>query len=152
MNDSYNVKLEQIMGKIDWDSIQDYHEKLNILWDIENNKGAIEPRVPTVNDIQSELSALITYMFDNRIDYLAYGNWVIFCDEETPDYEVRVIFRLADYVFKDNDAEENYTPFPYDKTSLVRDLSSKLDCAVKDEDYELAAYLRDEIRSIDKKD
>lgn len=153
MNRPQNLKLETIMSKIDWKSIHDYHDKLNILWDIEDNNGAIEPRVPTIEDIQMELSSLIIYMFDNQVDYLAYGNWVIFSDEfDQNDFEVRVIFRLADYIFKADNSSENYTPFPVDKINMVEELESKLQLALKDEDYELAAYLRDEIRDIDKKD
>jgi len=152
MKRPHNVKLEHIMDKIDWKSIHDYHEKLNILWDIEDNKGTIVPRVPTIEDIKDELSSLVTYMFDNQVDYLAYGNWVIFSDEFEEDFEVRVIFRLADYIFKSDNSSENYTPFPTDSINMVEELKSKLQLALKDEDYELAAYLRDEIRDIDKKD
>lgn len=150
-----SLKLDKIVNSIDWDTVYDYHNKLNILWDIKNNDGTIDTRVPEVNDLREELSSLIVYMFDNNCDYLSYGTWVIFWETDDPTKlgEIRIIFRLGDYLISDTEhnPDGNYTPFPDDKDSL-KDLEKQLKSAIKEEDYELAALIRDEIQDLNKKD
>lgn len=142
-------RISKILAKVDWTKIQDYHKKLNILWDIENKDGTVTPQVPDIIDLRNEVEALLLYMFDNDLEYLSYGNWVIFWEHEDGAFgEIRVIFRLIDYLFTSK--EENHSPF--ENTKSIEDLQEDLDCALKDEDYESAAILRDMIHSLDKKD
>lgn len=148
------TKIEKILSKIDWIKIQDYHKKLNIQWDIENKDGNIETKIPGVNDVKNEVQDLLLYMFDNGLDYLSYGNWVIFWENEDDVMlgEVRVIFRLEDYLFKQKKQPSNYVHTPFENSEDVEELKLELERAVEDEDYESAAKLRDKILKLDKKD
>ena len=147
------TKIGKILAKIDWTKIQDYHKKLNILWDIEDN-GTVEPRIPEETDIKNELGSLLNYMLDNQADYISYGNWVIFWenDDHTKLGEVRVIFRLSDMIFTSNKlVESHHKPFEGSQET-TEDLETQLHCAIEHEDYLLAAQIRDEISKISKKD
>lgn len=149
-------KLDKIVNGIDWDTVYDYHKKLNILWDIKNKDGSIDTRIPAIDDLREELLQLIVYMDDNDCDYLSYGTWVIFWETDDPNKlgEIRIIFRLGDYVISDterNPKDGNYIPFPENGDSL-KYLKTQLEDAIDEEDYELAALIRDEIQDLNKKD
>jgi hypothetical protein len=74
-------------------------------------------------------------MLDQDINYISYGSWIIFWDREESDLgDIRVIFRLADFIFEE------------DKKSAAG-LEEKLKQAVEREDYEYAAIIRDEIKN-----
>jgi hypothetical protein len=151
-----SLKLDKIVNGIDWETVYDYHKKLNILWDIKNKDGSIDTRIPIIDDLRDELKSLVAYMDDNDCDYLSYGTWVIFWDSDDPTKlgEIRIIFRLGDYVISDterNPQDGNYIPYPENGDSLD-DLEDQLKSAIKEEDYELAALIRDEIQYLNKKD
>lgn len=140
--------IQTILDSLDWEEIQDYHNKLNILWDIQKEDGTKKTAVPSVFDIKEELNELLQYVTSENLDYLSYGNWIIFAEEE----EFRVVFRLNDWVFKRNKIKESI-PYHIPFISLDKDeLENTLERALKVEDYELAAELRDAIHKIDKKD
>jgi hypothetical protein len=74
-------------------------------------------------------------MLDQDINYISYGSWIIFWDREEGELgDIRVIFRLADFIFEE------------DKTS-AENLQEKLRHAVETEDYEYAAIIRDELKN-----
>ncbi len=143
-----STMIQTILDSLDWEEIQDYHNKLNILWDIQKEDGTKKTAVPSVFDIKEELNELLQYVTSENLDYLSYGNWIIFAEEE----EFRVVFRLNDWVFKRNKIKESI-PYHIPFISLDKDeLENTLERALKVEDYELAAELRDAIHKIDKKD
>lgn len=140
--------IQTILDSLNWEEIQDYHNKLNILWDIQKEDGTKKTTVPSVFDIKEELNELLQYVTSENLDYLSYGNWIIFAEED----EFRVVFRLNDWVFKRNTIKESI-PYHVPFISLDKDeLENTLERALKVEDYELAAELRDAIHKIDKKD
>lgn len=144
--------IQKILDSLNWDQIQNYHKKLNILWDIENRDGTKETRIPNVSDIKSELRELLVYVAEEKLDYLSYGNWLIFTD----DTEYRVVFRLNDWVFttkRDPNVEMFYSDsFKENSLDNKEELEEKLKSAIKVENYERAAEIRDAIHKIDKKD
>ena len=142
--------IQKILETLNWDEIQNYHNKLNILWDIENENGTKETKVPNVSDIKKELCELLFYVTDENLDYLSYGNWIIFTDDE----EFRVVFRLNDWIFKldQSKSKTSHVPFGGLNNLNKEELETTLERALTVEDYELAAELRDAILKIDKKD
>jgi hypothetical protein len=143
-----STMIQTILDSLNWEEIQDYHNKLNILWDIQKEDGTKKTTVPSVFDIKEELNELLQYVTSENLDYLSYGNWIIFAEED----EFRVVFRLNDWVFKRNTIKESI-PYHVPFISLDKDeLENTLERALKVEDYELAAELRDAIHKIDKKD
>jgi hypothetical protein len=70
-------------------------------------------------------------MLLENLNYISYGSWIIFWDREDSSIgDIRVIFRLAEFVFEE------------DKKSRGA-LEKALEKAVEKEDYEYAAEIRD---------
>ena len=72
-------------------------------------------------------------MYNEKLTYISYGNWVIFWEnqEDTKIGDIRIVFRLADFVFESSNTRER--------------LETALNQAIENENYEYAAKLRDEI-------
>lgn len=148
-------RIDIIISKIDWSTIRKYHKKLDIFWEIENEKGDKSLKIHTEKDLKEDLRSILQYMVDEKMEYLSYGNWIIFwnnetvTDEERLLGEIRVIFRISDYTFTDN--PESHKQFQKNLSSLDRTkLENLLENAIKEEDYENAAILRDCISAIKK--
>ena len=128
--DHYKDAFEKVIQSINWQKIKTYHKKLNILWEVEDDKQIIK-RVPTVGELRNELRSIFEHMLSQDLAYISYGNWIIFWDrEECISGDIRAIFRLADFIFEE------------DKKSLVS-LEIALAKAIENEDYENAAKIRD---------
>jgi hypothetical protein len=122
--------IESVIHSIDWRRIKSFHKKLGIKWVFEFNEQKIE-RLPTVSELRGDLRNMLEHMYSEKLTYISYGNWIIFWDAlHKENGDIRVIFRLSDYVFE-NHAKEN--------------LELALDKAIENEDYEYAAMIRDEI-------
>ena len=84
----------------------------------------------------SELISILFSFMHQDINYISYGSWIVFWERESGTLgDVRVIFRLVDFVFEE------------DKKSAAS-LQERLNQAVEMEDYEYAAIIRDEIKNI----
>jgi hypothetical protein len=128
--DHYKDAFEKVIQSINWRKIKTYHKKLNILWEVEDDKQIIK-RVPTVGELRNELRSIFEHMLSQDLAYISYGNWIIFWDrEESISGDIRAIFRIADFIFEE------------DKKSLAS-LEIALAKAVENEDYENAAKIRD---------
>jgi hypothetical protein len=121
--------INRVISTIDWRKIKSFHTKLGIKWQYEFDKEIIH-KVPTVPELKAELTSILYHMATESLDYLSYGNWVIFWE----DQDIRVIFRLADFSFEGDHTKET--------------LMEALQRAVEMEDYEYAAVIRDEINSL----
>lgn len=148
-------RIEIVISKIDWTTIRKYHKKLDIFWEVENEKGEKSLKIPTEKDLKSDLRSILQYMIDEKMEYLSYGNWIIFWNNETVIDEdrllgeIRVIFRISDYTFTDN--SETHKQFQRNLSGLDKNkLENLLEVAIKEEDYENAAILRDCISAIKK--
>jgi hypothetical protein len=121
---------ERVIQSINWRNIKSYHKKLNIRWDMEYDKEIIS-RIPNVAELKSDIRAIFEHMLEEDLHYISYGNWIIFWDREEENVgDIRVVFRLAEFVFEE------------DKTSR-NSLEKALEAAIEKEDYENAANLRD---------
>jgi KaiC/GvpD/RAD55 family RecA-like ATPase len=130
--EQYKNAYEKVIQKINWRNIKSYHKKLDIRWEIEEDKEMIS-RIPHVSELKSDLRSIFDHMLEENIHYISYGNWIIFWDREGGNVgDIRVIFRLAEFVFEE------------DKKSMAA-LESALEKAIESEDYETAAYIRDEL-------
>jgi excinuclease UvrABC helicase subunit UvrB len=128
--DHYKDAFEKVIQSINWRKIKTYHKKLNILWEVEDDKQIIK-RVPTAGELRDELRSIFEHMLSQDLAYISYGNWIIFWDrEESISGDIRAIFRIADFIFEE------------DKKSLAS-LEIALAKAVENEDYENAAKIRD---------
>jgi len=126
--------IEKVIHSIDWRKIKSYYRKLGILWEYQEDKETIK-RIPSVADLKNDFRSILSHMLDQDINYISYGSWIIFWDREESDLgDIRVIFRLADFIFEE------------DKKSAAG-LEEKLKQAVEREDYEYAAIIRDEIKN-----
>jgi hypothetical protein len=132
----YKQAIGKVIASIDWKKIKSYHAKLGIQWEYEIDKEIVK-KVPSIPELRDELSSILNHMAEERLDYISYGSWVVFWDVSA-SYEIRVIFRLADFSFEDS-------PSP-NKEQLM----SSLQKAVESEDYEYAAVIRDEINNMNK--
>lgn len=121
---------ERVIQSIDWRKIKSYHKNNNILWEIEDDK-TTHKRLPSVAELRDELRSIFSHMMSEDLHYISHGSWIIFWDREDSDIgDIRVIFRLAEFVFEE------------DKKSKQA-LEKALEKAVESEDYENAAVLRD---------
>lgn len=124
--------INSIIHSIDWRKIKTYHKKLNITWEFEVDKEIVE-KIPTVNELKDDLRKILEHMCVEDLTYISYGNWIVFWEnkESTKVGDIRLIFRLADFIFESSQPKER--------------LQSALSQALENEDYESAAKLRDEI-------
>ena len=125
--------ISNVIYSIDWRKIKTFHTRLGIRWVYETKSGDVE-RIPTVSELREDLRQILNHMVLENINYISYGNWVIFWDKEDDKTvgDVRVIFRLADFVFETDDEKER--------------LELALSKAIDDEDYEYAAQIRDKLK------
>ena len=127
--------IDKVVRTIDWRKIKSYYRKLGIHWEYQDGDET-HRKTPTVADLKEDFRALLNHMLVQDIGYISYGSWIVFWDREEGGLgDIRVIFRLADFVFEE------------DKKSYLS-LKERLDKAVEREDYEYAAIIRDEINSI----
>jgi len=125
--------ISRIINAIDWRKIKGYHKKLGILWEFNDDKQIIR-RVPTIRELQDEFRSIVSHMNEQNINYISYGNWVVFWDRDSGSIgDIRVIFRLVDFHFEEN-------------RNSRESLEEALRKAVEKEDYEYAAILRDTLR------
>lgn len=124
-----NTIINRVLSSIDWQKIKSYHAKIGIRWEYEVNK-EYKSKVPSITELKSELSSIISHMLEEKLDYISHGSWIIFCDSEAGN--IRVIFRLADFTFEYN-------------SDASKSLEEALKKAVEKEDYESAAIIRDKI-------
>jgi hypothetical protein len=128
----YKVAFLRVIRTIDWKKIKQYHKKLGILWEFEDDKELVK-RVPLINELKDELVSISEHMLSENLNYISYGNWIIFWDrEEGTTGNIRIIFRLADFVYEE------------DKKNRVS-LENALASAIEKEDYEYAAEIRDKL-------
>ena len=125
--------ISNVIYSIDWRKIKTFHTRLGIRWVYETKSGDVE-RIPTVSELREDIRQILNHMVLENINYISYGNWVIFWDKEDDKTvgDVRVIFRLADFVFETDDEKER--------------LELALSKAIDDEDYEYAAQIRDKLK------
>jgi hypothetical protein len=124
--------VSRIVSSIDWKRIKSYHTKLGIMWEYEVDGEHIQ-KVPTIAELKGELASILSHMIEQGLDYISYGSWIIFWDNEGLESNgVRVIFRLADFSFEEDQQNRE-------------DLEDLLKKAIEREDYEYAAVIRDEI-------
>lgn len=126
--------IEKVIRSIDWRKIKSYYRKLGIHWEYQEDKELIK-RSPSVADLKEDFRSILSHMLDQDISYISYGSWIVFWERENDELgDIRVIFRLADFIFEE------------DKKSAAS-LQEKLNLAVEQEDYEYAAVIRDEIKN-----
>lgn len=126
----YREAFDKVIQSINWRKIKSYHKKLNITWEIEDDKQIIK-RIPSVDELRNELRSIFEHMLGEDLSYISYGSWIIFWDrDEGVSGDIRVIFRLADFIFEE------------DKQTR-RSLELALEKAIEKEDYENAAEIRD---------
>jgi hypothetical protein len=128
--DLYKEAFERVIQNINWRKIKSYHKKLNILWEF-TEENELVMRVPYVSELREELKSIFEHMLSEDLNYISYGSWIIFWDrEDSVSGNIRVIFRLADFIFEED--KKN-------RQSLEKALAK----AIEKEDYEYAAELRD---------
>jgi hypothetical protein len=126
----YREAFDKVIQSINWRKIKSYHKKLNITWEIEDDKQIIK-RIPSADELRGELKSIFEHMLTENLSYISYGSWIIFWDrEEGVSGDIRVIFRLADFIFEE------------DKKTR-RSLELALEKAIEKEDYENAAEIQD---------
>lgn len=126
----YKEAFEKVIHNINWRKIKSYHKKLNITWEIKDDTQIIK-KIPTTDELRSELRSIFEHMLSEDLSYISYGSWVIFWDREDGEpCDIRVIFRLADFIFEEDK-----------KTRHSLELALKK--AIEKEDYENAAEIRD---------
>lgn len=135
-------KYNKILDKINWDLILEYHNKLKIYWDVQDEDGTTRTRVPKLSDLKSEVKSLLNYMFNNGYETISYGNWIIFRDTDNLDEmgKVRIVFRIVDLTFIDEEDE-----LVFNTSFELEYLEEQLESAIIEENYEFAAVLRDRI-------
>jgi len=130
----FGKTIGRIINTIQWKKIKGYHKKLNILWEFTYDKEIIQ-RIPSISELKDELRSIFKHMIDENLNYISYGNWIIFWDKETGEVgDIRVIFRLADFQFEENPSNNKET------------LEKALKEAIENEDYEYAAVIRDTLQ------
>ena len=99
---------ERVIQSIDWRKIKSYHKNNNILWEIEDDK-TTHKRLPSVAELRDELRSIFSHMMSEDLHYISHGSWIIFWDREDSDIgDIRVIFRLAEFVFEEDKNEHTF--------------------------------------------
>lgn len=131
--DAQKGAIGRVIGSIDWRKIKSYHKKLGILWEYTVDKETFQ-RVPNVPELREELRSLLSHVIEENLSYISHGSWVIFWDREEGDIgNIRVIFRLADFLFEEHRQGQE-------------SLEEALRKAIEKEDYEYAAVIRDSLQ------
>jgi excinuclease UvrABC nuclease subunit len=131
--DRYEEAIEAVIQSISWSKIKAYHKKINLYWEFEENNSIVK-RIPNIKELQEDIRGIFKHMLAKDLDYISYGNWIIFWDREESIGDIRVIFRLADFMFEED-------------TVSRKSLEVALDKAIEKEDYEKAAEIRDALNS-----
>jgi hypothetical protein len=130
--DNLSNTINRVIHTIDWRKIKSVHKKLGIFWEFNEDKDIVR-RVPTVAELKDDLRSLLYHMKQENLNYLSYGNWVIFWENEEKNVgDIRVIFRVADFQI-----EEDLNTLSLDEA---------LKSALEKENYEYAAVIRDKIQ------
>jgi len=125
--------ISRVINMIDWTKIKGYHKKLGIMWEFNFDKETVR-RVPNVPELKEELRSLLMHMKDENLNYISHGSWVVFWEREKSSVgDIRVIFRIADFHFEENQQSQE-------------SIEAALKQAIEKEDYEYAAILRDELK------
>lgn len=128
----YRKAYQLVIKKIDWRKIKNYHKKLDILWEIQEDKQVVKI-VPPVDRLKEDLSSIFEHMLSENLSYISHGNWIVYWDRSPIDEgNIRLIFRIAEFTYENN-------------VKSIEKLKSDLNAAVDEENYEYAAILRDEI-------
>lgn len=132
---NYNQAIGSVTANIDWKKIKSYHTKLGIKWEYTYDKETVY-KVPSTPELKTELTSILNHMNEKKLDYISYGSWVVFWDHDSTG-DIRVIFRLADFSFENENAV----------ATSRENLEELLANAVKNENFEYAAIIRDQINS-----
>lgn len=152
MKDVYDKMISNVIRNINWSRIKHFHHILDLKWQFPDVKGHIVERYPTVTELKEELKTLINFAINQKEKSLQRDLWLIEwdCKEKegsTPSYSLEVFFVLEDAVsVETGNTKDNVIP------KDLNQLESKLNEAVKNENFELAAELRDAINSIKEKE
>lgn len=144
------LDFDKIFSNLNWENIIEYYSSLNIYWSFQKEDGGVGNRIPNINDLKSELKSLIIYMINNDLDDLSYGNWIIYNHTIMYDLsytDIRIIFSIDECTYNE-DIEDGEIVFH--KEFEIDYLQSQLEVALKQENYEFAAILRDKINKYKK--
>lgn len=136
--------IGQAIDKISWKTIHEYYVQSGVKWRFAI-EGGHEHRTPSIEEMQADLRNAINFVFSRNMATMDYGSWLIFwADASTaaqlglPGAQLEVIFALTGSLINDTD------DFKTEDMSLVS-LKSNLEEAIHEENFELAARIKDQI-------
>lgn len=146
MKDHYEKMISEIIRNINWNRIRHFHQALDVKWQFKDQKGHIVERAPTITELKEELRSLTKFVMVEDEKTLETGSWLIKWKKNTTEdtNSVLEVFFILDEAYSIHEHEI--------KTNVSIDkLNEELEIAVKNEDYERAAKIRDLISSYTEK-
>lgn len=145
------VFLDKALKKISWKTIYDYYKKAKIEWKFKDEQDNDIYRLPTLQEVKDDLINAINFVFSRNLASMDYGNWIIYwTDAATSESlgmegaQLEVLFVLTGALINNEEELES-------KEISNLSIEDNLQMALKNEDYELAARLRDQMNKIQKK-
>jgi hypothetical protein len=145
------VFLDKALKKISWKTIYEYYKKSRIEWKFQDENDQEVYRLPTLEEIKDDLICAINFVFSRNLASMDYGNWIIYwTDQGTAEQlgmggaQLEVLFVLTGALINKEEEFES-------KEISNLTIEDNLQLALKNEDYELAARLRDQMNKTQKR-
>lgn len=145
------IYLEKALRKISWKTVQDYYKKSKVEWKFRDEQGNDIYRAPSLLEIKDDLINAINFVFSKNLASMDYGNWIIYwTDPQTAEQmgmngaQLEVLFVLTGALINNEEELES-------KEISSLSIEDNLQAALKNEDYELAARLRDQLSLVQKR-
>lgn len=159
MKKEFKKMINETLKSIDWEKITKFYENRTLIWIAEKNiKGnkSIRSSIPTILDLKNELKSILVYIIDSNLPEYSYSHWTIFWFEGDDEIgsQLEVIFSPIRFFISETKNEMSIKNIkePYMSTEEeIKKLSISLQKAVKEENYELCAELRDKIIELENK-
>lgn len=142
--------IEEAMSCLDWDVIMSFYQSSD--YELKFTKRR-ERKTVTKDFIKKELRSTVTFVIESGISKFEADQWII--NWRTSDDELghmlEIIFAPTKGCSFENEGEYLTEEELSTEVQTKDHLTSLLAQKVKEEDYELAAVLRDQIKSLDRR-
>jgi len=149
--ENYSKLIEAILKKLDWDHIMKYYETHSSEVEEDPKRKGKRVRVTSKNlsTIKKELKDLIMFVIESNFNELQHDNWIISWFNKGTGYRLEVIFTPTRSLISENEEDEEDDLLNSDivERDVLKDMMIK---SVNEENYELAAVIRDRLKKLDK--
>ena len=148
MMKNYSKTIDDAINRIDWDVVRTFYKEFETI----SIKKKSYYKAKTVPEIKRELRDLITFAIEGNCKELHHDQWIISWDDNFRKgmFSLEVYFVASKSTsieaIEDEELDEDMGPDMIERGVLI----SMLDKNVKEENFELAAVIRDRLKKLEK--